>query len=200
MVEIMRGKTVLSGAAGIAAGVALTFLISGILITVQYSATVVKSNDWTALPECGKLGDNILQQALCADLLPGANVPEEAVYWQTSLDGEGHRLNGQHDYVLQFPPGGLPPNDGFWSVTMYFSNHTFVSNPIDRYEISNNSDFALNANGSLDIYIQNASPAGHESNWLPSPTGDFLLFLRIYLPGPSVINGSYKVPPVVEVS
>jgi hypothetical protein len=23
-----------------------------------------------------------------------------------------------------------------------------------------------------------------ESNWLPAPTGDFLLMLRVYLPGP----------------
>jgi len=56
-----------------------------------------------------------------------------------------------------------------------------------------------NANGSLDIYIQNTPPAGHESNWLPAPTGDFTLFLRVYLPGQAILNGTYKVPPVVEV-
>lgn len=181
-------------------GVALVFLIGGTLVALQYGTVVTKSNNWTTLPECGKLGDNILVQALCADLLPGANVPQEAVYWQTSLDGAGHRLNGQHDYALQFPPGGFPPNSGFWSVTMYYSNHTLVSNPINRYEVSDNSGLVLNANGSLDVYIQNTSPAGHESNWLPAPTGDFLLFLRIYLPGPSVIDNSYRVPPVVEMS
>jgi hypothetical protein len=57
-----------------------------------------------------------------------------------------------------------------------------------------------NANGSIDIYIQNKPPAGYESNWLPAPTGDFLMFLRIYLPGSAVLNGSYRPPPVVEVS
>jgi len=184
---------------GIAVGAVLALLIGGVLIAVEYDATVTKSNGWTTLPECGTVGINILEQALCADLLPGANVPQEAVYWQTSLDGAGNRLNGQNDYVMQFPPGGLPPNGGFWSVTMYYANHTLVSNPIDRYEVRDNSGLVLNANGSLDIYIQNAPPAGNESNWLPAPTGDFLLFLRIYLPGPAVLNGSYRPPPVTEV-
>jgi len=192
-------RTVGAVVGGIAVGAVLALLIGGVLIAVEYDATVTKSNGWTTLPECGTVGINILEQALCADLLPGANVPQEAVYWQTSLDGAGNRLNGQNDYVMQFPPGGLPPNGGFWSVTMYYANHTLVSNPIDRYEVRDNSGLVLNANGSLDIYIQNAPPAGNESNWLPAPTGDFLLFLRIYLPGPAVLNGSYRPPPVTEV-
>jgi len=49
-------------------------------------------------------------------------------------------------------------------------------------------------------YRQAAAPAGHESNWLPAPTGNFILWLRVYLPGETVLNGKYKVPPVVEVS
>jgi hypothetical protein len=196
----MRGKTILSGVAGIAVGVVLVFLVGGLLITAEYATTVTKSNNWTTLPECGRVGNNILEQALCADQLPGANVPQEAVYWQTALDGAGNRLTGQNDYILQFQPDGLPPNEGFWSVTMYYTNHTFVSNPINRYEVSDHSGLVLNANGSLDVYIQNALPANHESNWLPAPTGDFLLFLRIYLPGPAVLNGTYRPPPVTEVS
>ena len=121
------------------------------------------------------------------------------MYWQTALDGAGHRLSGQHDYILQFPPGELPPNSAFWSVTMYYTNHTFVDNSIDRYSISSSSGLVLNANGSLDIYIQTTLPAGHEAYWRPAPDGNFLLFLRVYLPGRAILNGSYIVPPVVEV-
>ena len=47
-----------------------------------------------------------------------------------------------------------------------------------------------NADGSVDIYIQNAPPAGNESNWLPAPPGTFKLWLRAYLPGPAILNGS----------
>jgi len=193
-------RTVASVGAGIAVGVVLVFLIGSALISVEYGAIRTTTNGWSTIPECGEIGINILAQAVCADLLPAANVPQEAMYWQTAVDGAGHRLNGQHDYILQFPPGGLPPNSAFWSVTMYYTNHTFVDNSINRYSVSDRSGLVLNANGSLDIYIQNTPPAGHESNWLPAPTGNFLLFLRVYLPGPAILNGSYKVPPLVEVS
>ncbi len=52
--------------------------------------------------------------------------------------------------------------------------------------------------GSIDIYIQNAAPAGHESNWLPAPAGDFILVPRAYQPGAAVLNGVYHVPSVIE--
>jgi len=45
----------------------------------------------------------------------------------------------------------------------------FVANPINRYCVGNQSGLATNADGSVDIYIQKAAPAGHESNWLPAP-------------------------------
>lgn len=196
----MRKRTIASVAAGIAVGALLSLIVGGALISVEGAVMETKANGWVTFPECGQPGLNILGQAMCAAVLPAANVPQEAVYWQTAKDGAGQRLNGQNDYVMQFPPGELPPNSGFWSVTMYYTNHTFVSNSIDRYEVSDNSGLVLNANGSLDIYIQNAPPAGHESNWLPAPTGDFLLFLRIYVPGQAVLNGTYRPPPVVEVS
>ena len=197
----MRGKTILSGVAGIAVGVVLVFLIGGTLVNLESSAMQTKSNGWYSYPQCGKVGINILEQAVCAAALPAANVPQEAVYWQAYFDGAGQRLTGQHDYILQFPPGGLPPNSGFWSVTMYYTNHTFVNNPINRYWVTGTSGLVPNTNGSTDIYVQNAAPPNNESmNWLPAPTGDFLLFLRVYLPGETVLNGTYKVPPVTEVS
>ena len=77
-------------------------------------------------------------------------------------------------------------------------NH-FVPNPIDRYAVGDRSGLVPNADGSVDIYIQNAAPADHESNWLPAPAGDFHLWLRVYLPGSAVIDGTYTVPAVQEV-
>jgi hypothetical protein len=57
-----------------------------------------------------------------------------------------------------------------------------------------------NADGSVDIYLQKTAPAGHESNWLPAPSGKFILWLRVYMPGAAILNGEYTVPPIVEVS
>ncbi len=57
-----------------------------------------------------------------------------------------------------------------------------------------------NADNSVDIYIQNAAPAGHETNWLPAPAGNFILWLRVYIPGEAILDGKYIVPPVVEAA
>ncbi len=117
----------------------------------------------------------------------------------TNTDGAGHALSGVHNYVMHFPAGGLPPNNAFWSITMGDAGNHFVANPINRYSVSDRSGLAQNADGSVDIYIQNTAPAGHESNWLPAPTGKFILWLRVYIPGQTILDGQYKVPPVVEV-
>jgi hypothetical protein len=57
------------------------------------------------------------------------------------------------------------------------------------------------ADGSLDVYIQAESPgADKESNWLPTPpSGSFNLTVRAYQPKPSLLDGTYKLPPVKRV-
>src|SRR5206468_3669387 len=140
-----------------------------------------------------------LHAAACARIFPGpVNVPQEAMYWRTGVDGAGHTLSGEHDYILHFPPGGLPPNDAFWSLTMADEKQHFVANPIDRYSLGDRSGLAQNPDGSVDIYLRTATPAGHQSNWLPAPAGRFNLWLRVYLPGAAILHGEYAVPPVVE--
>jgi hypothetical protein len=85
-----------------------------------------------------------------------------------TVDGAGHTLNGQHDYLLHFPPRRLPPNNAFWSLTMTNSSRLMVANPINRYDVSDRSGLVPNADGSVDIYVQQTAMTGHESNWLPA--------------------------------
>jgi hypothetical protein len=73
------------------------------------------------------------------------------------------------------------------------------NNSVNRYTVGTYSNLTPNADRSVDIYIQNTPPPGNESEWLPAPPGNFKLWLRAYLPGPAILNGSYRVPPVVEV-
>jgi hypothetical protein len=160
----------------------------------------VKVNGWITMFGLGVPGNNMLLRAAHAQLFPGpVNVPQEAMYWWTNVDGAGHTLSGQHDYIMHFPAGQLPPNNAFWSITMGDAGNHFVPNPINRYCVSDRSGLAPNADGSVDIYIQPAAPAGHESNWLPAPPGNFILWLRVYIPGEAILHGTYTVPPVVEV-
>ena len=58
----------------------------------------------------------------------------------------------------------------------------------------------IDADGSLDIYIQNASPGpDKESNWLPAPSNGFILVLRLYWPQESALNGLWVPPGVQQV-
>jgi hypothetical protein len=181
---------------GIVAGGALGLITAQIY--ARHKAT--KVNGWITMFGCGVPGNGMLFRAACALLFPGpVNVPQEAMYWTTRKDGGGHRLSGRHDYVMQFPTGGLPPNDAFWSLTMGDARNRFVANPINRYSVSDRSGLVPNADGSVDIYIQNTAPPGHEANWLPAPTATFILWLRVYVPGAAILEGKYQVPPIVEV-
>jgi hypothetical protein len=161
----------------------------------------VKVNGWITMFGLGVPGNGMLLRAAHAQYFPGpVNVPEEAMYWWTISDGGGRTLSGVHDYVMHFPPGGLPPNDAFWSLTMGTAKNTYVPNPIKRYNVGDRSGLVSNADGSVDIYLQQAAPAGHEANWLPAPSGNFILWLRVYQPGEAILRGDYVVPPVVKVN
>lgn len=183
---------------GILIGAGLAF-VTLLFIFPRLGLYVREVNGWTTVYGCGEPGNGILLRGACAITFMGPiNVPEEAMYWTTKEDGAGQQLSGAHDYTLHFPAGDLPPNNAFWSLTMGDAQNHFVPNPIDRYSVGSNSGLVPNADGSIDIYIQNTDPAGHESNWLPAPTGNFILWLRVYLPDQTILNGEYQVPPIVE--
>jgi hypothetical protein len=160
-----------------------------------------KVNGWITMYRMGEPRNGMFLRAAHAQLFPGpVNTPQEAMYWWTNSDGARHALSGAHDYVMHFLPGGLPPNKAFWSITMGNAKNQFVANPLNRYSVSDRTGLAQNPDGSVDVFIQKTAPAGHESNWLPAPADNFILWLRVYIPGEVILKGEYIVPPVVEVS
>src|SRR5436305_2939009 len=180
-------------------GVLLGFGLAFVTAQIYARIKTTKVNGWITMFGLGEPGNGMLLRAAHAQLFPGpVNVAQEAMYWWTNVDGAGHALSGKRDYIMHFPAGGLPPNNAFWSLTMGTAKNHFVPNPINRYSVSDRSGLAQNPDGSVDIYIQNTPPAGHESNWLPAPSGNFILWLRVYIPGEAILHGEYKVPPVVE--
>jgi len=183
---------------GALVGAVFAIVTGLLLITAQVDSMQSTVNGWSITMACGKAGNGILARAACAQVFPMVNLPQEAVYWTATVDGAGHSLTGAHDYVLHFPAGGLPPNGAFWSLTMTVAPGYLVANPINRYSVGDRSGLAPNPDGSIDIYIQHAAPAGHDANWLPSPSGDFMLWLRVYQPDQAILSGAYHVPPVEE--
>ena len=135
----------------------------------------------------------------------------EATYPMTKTLANGEALDGsKHDYTLTFPAGQLPPVNAFWSVTMYDGkSQLLVENPIGRYLINSPMLPGLkkNADGSLTLYIQKASPgADKESNWLPAPNDPIYLVMRLYWPKPeppSILppgEGTWKPPAIVKAN
>jgi len=183
---------------GLIIGATLAFLTAILIMNVVVRAITTTVNGWSSIRKCGRPGNGILVRAACAKALPVVNSFEEAAYWTTTADGSGQTLSGRHEYVLHFPAGQLPPNDAFWSLTPTDVVGYMVNNPTDRYSVGDRSPLAENADGSVDIYLQQKVPRGDEQNWLPTPAGNFKLMLRAYLPGAAVLNGTYRVPQVVR--
>ena len=158
-----------------------------------------KRNGWVTMYGCGEPGNGMFLRAAQALVFVGPIcVPAEAMYWWANADGAGRTLSGVQNYTMHFPAGQLPPNDGFWSLTMGDAKNHYVPNPLKRYNVGDRSGLVPNADGSVDVYLQHDAPAGHESNWLPAPSGNFILWFRVYIPGAAILNREYKIPPVVK--
>jgi len=148
----------------------------------------------------GTYGTDYRNRAFTALVLLGANLPEDSIYPMSKVDGDGEQLNGGNRYRIHFANGQTPPAKAFWSLTMYDMHQCFVVNSIQRYVIGSRDKLTFNHDGSLDIYVQYKSPgADKDSNWLPAPQGDFNLMLRLYWPQESMLNGTWKVPPIQRV-
>jgi hypothetical protein len=177
--------------------------VDRIMIQFKINKDVKDENGFAFTTKTGIYGTDYLMRALVTAIGLGANRPQDAVYPTSQKDAEGKKYNGANKYVMRFPEGQLPPAEGFWSLTMYNAEYFFVSNPLNRYSISARQNLKTNPDGSTDLYIQKDSPgADREANWLPAPPGDFILMLRMYWPDesdPSIIDGSWKIPPVKKV-
>jgi hypothetical protein len=166
-------------------------------MAAEESMTSGKGSAWTVRLDVGTYTDPLVRAAI-AQIAWGANVPAEAVYAISAVDSAGNPYTGAKRYVVHFaqpPPVGA---QGFWSLTMYGPDRFFVANSLDRYAVGDRTaGLVTNGDGSFDIYVQNASPAGHDGNWLPAPSGGFQMILRLYLPQAAVLAGTYAYPTVV---
>ena len=173
-------------------------------IMAHFKTAGTFENGWVFTTKTGIYGTDYIQRALITAIGLGANRPQDAVYPTSEEDATGKPYDGSKKYVMHFDKGQTPPADGFWSLTMYDDKYFFVDNPLNRYTLSSRFNFKYNADGSLDFYLQNENPGPEkESNWLPAPEGRFILMLRLYWPKehtPSIINGTWKIPPVKQTN
>jgi len=149
----------------------------------------------------GVYGNFYLKRAIVAMVGLGANQVEDAIYPLNISDSDGKPVMAENKYVLHFSKDELPPVAAFWSLTMYDAEGFQIANPLNRFAIGDRDELKFNADGSLDLYIQNQSPGlEKESNWLPAPrSGKLGLTLRLYAPRPQVADGRWNPPAIKHV-
>jgi hypothetical protein len=149
----------------------------------------------------GRYAEDYGFRAVVAMIGLGANLADDAVYPNASHDNSGQPLQGGRHYRLHFAAGQLPPVQAFWSLTAYDKNGFLIANSLNRYAIGDRDPLHFNADGSLDIYLQNEAPAATSINWLPIPaSGAFSITGRLYWPKAEILNGSWRMPGIQPVS
>jgi hypothetical protein len=147
-----------------------------------------------------QLKNNYLYRMAAAIIGIYGNSKAEAMYPIYSVDNEGAALNGANSYSITFGKDEVPPVNAFWSLTMYeLPSSLLTKNPINRYLINSPMlpQLVKNADGGVTIFVQHDSPGkAKEANWLPAPSGKFMMVLRLYWPKETALNGSWKVPPI----
>jgi hypothetical protein len=152
---------------------------------------------WIYSTSGGAYGVDYRWRAAIAYALLGENLPQDAIYPSLSVDSDGRPLDGGNQYVLHFDKGKWPPVDAFWSVTAYDTDGYFIPNALKRQALGDRDKLVSNADGSLELYIQSATPGGEkEANWLPVAKAPFTLLMRLYSPRNNVLDGSWTPPAV----
>lgn len=158
-------------------------------------------NGWNSPPHGANWGYDYLSRAATAKSNMYDNAPQETRYIYTDFDSSGQRLNGAQAYTVTFPAGQTPPVDGFWSLTLYNKEHLFEPNKLNRFSLGTKSKaMKQNPDGSLTIYVQNASPdPDKQDNWLPASRDNFSLYIRAYWPKSEITEGKWT-PPLVKTA
>jgi hypothetical protein len=107
--------------------------------------------------------------------------PERDAMYLNYSGGHDHRICHQATYQV-------PDNGAFWSITVY-GNDGFMKSD---HNIVNSSNVKLNPDGTFTVHFGSAECCGDVPNRLDTTEGwNFLM--RIYRPGPSVLDGTYKL-------
>jgi hypothetical protein len=153
-------------------------------LTAQYEKDSAHYSSWKGMmgPR-GKVDEKIRHIAAAA---AWGLFPEwDATYLNYS---SGHDYRTCHKATYQ-----VPENKAFWSITIY-GNDGFMKSDNN---IVNSSNVKLNADGTFTVYFGSVETCGDVPNRLDVSEGwNFLM--RVYRPGPSVLNGSYTLPVAVS--
>ncbi|WP_247311091.1 DUF1254 domain-containing protein [Ralstonia pseudosolanacearum] len=158
----------------------------------------ITQNGWFIPRNIGAYGLDYEQRAIVAWDGAGTDLPQDALIARTSTDADGMPLDSMHRYVLHFDPGQLPPENAGWALAAVGIARR-PSLPGGRRDLLSTADHPRpNRDGSLDIYLQSdAPPKSRRANWLPVPTGPFIVRLTLTWPKEAALDSSW-LPPLVQ--
>lgn len=143
-----------------------------------------------------------LYEAVTNDIaMHGQKTGKGQVYMATYKDKDGGWLDGGTNYVLHVPADA--PAETFWSITAYeVSTRTLINNQYEIADRSSRMDLAMNADGSVDIYIGPDKPEGNRAkNWIPTEPGRaWFPYFRLYSPKQAFLDRTWVLPDIEKAN
>jgi hypothetical protein len=102
------------------------------IIDSKWAAAGETANGWKYTFAGGRAGYDPGLRAALTKYEVGAQLSNEVLYPNTSVDDLGEALTGARNYVLHFEAGKLPPVSVFWNLAMYAADMLFVENDFFR--------------------------------------------------------------------
>jgi hypothetical protein len=113
----------------------------------------------------------------------GGNPPTDAYYSGVTPE----RNDGETIHRLTV---GDVPVDGFWSISVYNADGYFEENALGRYSIN---DVTADRAPDGDVHVQFGGCTAEVPNCLPVTAG-WNYLVRMYRPGPRILDGSWTFP------
>lgn len=165
-----------------------------------FEASAAKHNGYF-LGGFGAYGTDYQLRAVVAVMGLGAFTSNQAIFAISLTDSTAKTLAGSSSYVVHLVQP--PPSKG-WTLTVYDTKGALIQNSVDRYQFSNASKLAKNADGSVDIFVQATAPtdAAKAQNWLPVADGQgFEVIWRLMVPKEDaiqpILDGTGWQPPAL---
>jgi hypothetical protein len=176
---------------------ALTKLADASMAKMEDHATPHASWNWPDA-NIGVFGNDYAFRAATALSGIGALPQNEAIYLRAISDAKGRPLSADMRYRLTLPPTAEIAN-AFWSLSAYRGEadgrYFFEDNELHRFAINSASrGLETDQNGHVSLIIQKERPAGATANWLPLPTENPALVLRLYLPTKALMRNRGLIP------
>lgn len=162
-------------------------------------AKMSETNGWIKFKSAAEMKEDYFARAFASFHGVATENQNDIIKALAIADDSGRPLNGERRYLIHFDKDQLPKVNERWTLTVYDSQGQIVKNKLNRFSLGSKNEMTYNSDGSLDIFIESSSPGKiRETNWLPSPKGNFQVMARLYSPKKEAMAPEYVLPKIQE--